>query len=95
MTKFIVSAILLILASTVQAEVYFELGIEGGGVPIVTTDMGDINPGGGFKIGMGVQNEGGENVNKLSIALDIYLMELAKPASGMNRLRMNLAPRNT
>jgi hypothetical protein len=69
MHKLIIAVILLTLASSAQAEVYFELGIEGGGVPIVTTDRGDINPGGGFKIAMGVQNGVGENGDKLSIAL--------------------------
>ena len=76
MNNLIVAVILLTLTSTAQAKAYFELGIEGGGVPIVETGAGDINPGGGFKFAIGVQKEVGESGDSLSIALG-YLFDEA------------------
>lgn len=40
MTRLIVSVILLALASTAQAEIYYELGIEGGGDTLIGTVSG-------------------------------------------------------
>jgi hypothetical protein len=71
MTKLIISIILLTLASNAQAQVkaYFELGIEHGGNPVVVSDPGGIYAGGGSKFVFGIQNEIGNNGERLSIAL--------------------------
>lgn len=71
MNKFIASVILLMLASTAQAEVYFEFGLETGGLePLTITSSGEaIYPGGGYKLALGVQYEVGEHRDFLSFSL--------------------------
>ncbi len=81
MNKFIVTAILLILASTAQAELYFELGFEGGGDALVSTTFLDLNVGGGIKGVIGVQNEVGENGKSLSLAMG-YMIDSIDASNG-------------
>jgi len=82
MTRLIVSVILLALASTAQAEIYYELGMEGGGDILIGTVSGqDINAGGGVKIALGVQNEVGENGKSLSLSLG-YLLDNIEASDG-------------
>ena len=70
MERFIVSVILLTLASSAQAKAYFELGVEGGGDNLISTSSGaGIKVGGGFKIALGVQRKVGENGKSLSLSL--------------------------
>lgn len=82
MTRLIVSVILLALASTAQAEIYYELGIEGGGDTLIGTVSGqDIKAGGGVKFALGVQNEVGENGKSLSLSLG-YLFDNIEASDG-------------
>jgi hypothetical protein len=82
MTRLIVSVILLALASTAQAEIYYELGIERGGDTLIGTVSGqDINAGGGVKFALGVQNEVGENGKSLSLSLG-YLFDNIEASDG-------------
>ncbi len=77
MTKIIVTAILLTLASTAQAELYLELGYEGGGETLISTTSGqDINAGGGINYVLGIQNEVGENGKYWSLALGYMIQSL-------------------
>jgi hypothetical protein len=83
MTKFIVTVILLTLASTAQAKPYFELGMETGGLtPLISTTAAEaIYPGGGFKFAFGVQNEVGEYGESLSLLLG-YLFDDIEASNG-------------
>jgi len=81
MAKFIVSAILLTLASTVQAKPYFELGIEGGGETLISSSDYFLSAGGGFKFALGVQNEVGEYGESLSLSLG-YLFDDMEASNG-------------
>lgn len=81
MTKFIVSVILLTLASSAQAELYYELGIEGGGDTLVSTPSYFISAGGGFKFALGVQKEVGEFGDSLSLSLG-YLFDDLEASNG-------------
>jgi len=77
MTKFIVAVILLALASTAQAELYLELGYEGGGDTLISTTAGDnINVGGGINYVIGIQNEVGENGKSVSLALGYMIQSM-------------------
>ena len=83
MAKFIVTVILLTLASTAQAELYYELGIEGGGDTLNSTTSGaGINAGAGAKIALGVQNKVGENGESLSLSLG-YLFDELEASNGI------------
>lgn len=81
MTKLIVSAILLTLASTVQAKPYFELSIEGGGETLISSSDYFLSAGGGFKFALGVQNEVGEYGESLSLSLG-YLFDDMEASNG-------------
>jgi hypothetical protein len=82
MNKFIVTVILLALASTAQADLYLELGYEGGGDTIIsTTAGGDVNAGGGINYVIGIQNEVGENGKSLSLALG-YMIQSMDASNG-------------
>ncbi len=82
MTKFIVTAILLTLASNAQAELYLELGYEGGGDTLISTTLGDdINAGGGINYVFGVQNEVGEKGKSWSLGLG-YMIQSMDASNG-------------
>jgi hypothetical protein len=82
MNKFIVTVILLALASTAQADLYLELGYEGGGDTLISTTAGeDINAGGGINYVIGVQNKVGENGKSLSLALG-YMIQSMDASNG-------------
>ena len=67
--------IFLLLSSNAHAELYIELGFEGGGDTLIGTFLGDtINAGGGAKLSFGVQNQVGENGESLSLSLG-YLFD--------------------
>jgi hypothetical protein len=77
MTKFIVLAILVTLASSAQAELYMELNLEGGGDTLISTASGaDIKAGGGINYVIGVQNEVGENGKSVSLALGYMIQSM-------------------
>jgi len=77
MIRLIVTAILLTLASTAQAELYYELDIENGGDTLIATTSGqEINAGSGLKFALGVQNEVGENGKSLSLSLGYMFQNL-------------------
>jgi hypothetical protein len=77
MIKFIVTTILLTVASTAQAELYLELGYEGGGDTLISTTAGeDVNAGGGINYVIGVQNEVGENGRSVSLALGYMIQSI-------------------
>jgi len=83
MERFIVSVILLTLASSAQAKVYFELGVEGGGDNLISTTTGaGIRAGGGLKIALGVQKKVGENGKSLSLSLG-YLFDEFVASNGI------------
>jgi hypothetical protein len=66
----IVLPILLLLSFNLQAEIYFELDLEGGGDTLIGTTSGqDINVGGGVKFAAGVVNQVGDNGESLSLSL--------------------------
>ena len=82
MIKFIVTTILLIVASTAQAELYLELGYEGGGDTLISTTAGeDVNAGGGINYVIGVQNEVGENGRSVSLSLG-YMIQSMDASNG-------------
>ncbi len=62
--------IILLFSSNLYAEIYMELGFEGGGDRLIGTTSGyDLNVGGGVKFAGGVQNQVGENGSTLSLLL--------------------------
>lgn len=81
MTKFIVSVILLTLASAAQARSYFELGFESGGETLFSSSDYFLTAGGGFKFALGVQNEVGDHGDSLSLALG-YLADSLDASNG-------------
>ena len=82
MTRYIVSVILLTLASTAQAELYLELGYEIGGDTLISTTSGaDINAGGGVNYVIGIQNKVGENGKSLSLSLG-YMIQSMDASNG-------------
>jgi hypothetical protein len=82
MTKYIVTAILLTLASTAQAELYLELNYDGGGDTLISTTSGDdINAGGGINYVIGIQNKIGEKGKSLSLAMG-YMIQSMKASNG-------------
>ena len=70
LAKFVVTAILLTLASAARAELYMEFGFQGGGDTLISTNSGEgIYTGGGLKFAIGVQNKVGKNGATLSLSL--------------------------
>jgi hypothetical protein len=69
MTKFIVTVILSILASTVQAKPYFELSIETGGETLISSSDYFVSADSGFKFVLGVQYQVGEHRDSASLSL--------------------------
>lgn len=68
--KFVVTAILLTLASAARAELYMEVGFQGGGDTLISMNSGEgLYTGGGFKFAIGVQNKVGKNGETLSFSL--------------------------
>lgn len=82
MKKFIVSFLLSTLASTAQAEIYLEIGYEGGGETLISSTAGsEVNAGGGINYVLGIQNEVGEKGKSLSLALG-YMIQSAHASNG-------------
>lgn len=69
--------------STANADLYAELGFEGGGDEIIGTNTGDeINAGGGIKLSLGIQNPVNET-NTSAIRLSVgYLFDSIDAANG-------------
>ena len=82
MNKFIVTVILFTLVSSAQAELYLELGYEGGGDTLISTTLGeDINAGGGVNYVIGIQNKVGEKGDSLSLSLG-YMIQSMDASNG-------------
>ena len=77
MNRFFVAVILLVLSSNAYSELYYEFALEGGGDPIVETNLGDVNAGAGIKLAVGIQNIVGENGENLSISLGSMFDEIS------------------
>jgi hypothetical protein len=73
---------LLLLSSTAEADLYFELSVEGGGDTLIGSSSGeDINAGGGIKFAGGVQNEVSDTGNILSFSVG-YLFDSIDAVNG-------------
>ena len=82
LAKFVITAILLTLASVARAELYMEFGFQGGGDTLISTNSGEgLYTGGGFKFAIGVQNKVGKNGETLSLSLG-YLSEEIDTSNG-------------
>jgi hypothetical protein len=83
MTKFIVTVILSILASTVPAKPYFELGIESGGETLVSSPDYFLNADSGLKFVLGVQYQVGEHRDSVSLSLGYLFDDMDASSFGM------------
>lgn len=89
--KFVVTAILLTLASAVRAELYMEVGFQGGGDTLISTTSGEgLYTAGGFKFAIGVQNKVGKNGETLSFSLGSLSEEIDTPNGTAEISTLNL-----
>ena len=79
----IISLFSALVLPPAQADLYAELGFEGGGDEIIGTNTGDeISAGGGIKLSLGIQNPVSAN-NMASIRLSVgYLFDSIDAANG-------------
>lgn len=83
MKHYITAVMLFLLPALGQAELYFELALEGGGETLARTTSGfELTAGGGVKFAGGVKNRFGEDNNStLSLALG-YLTDSINASNG-------------